>query len=252
MDNVTNRRIRITLGACLTLLALSATALVVWWLSPPRGLDRWREGPPPVHWAVWTRQEERWAAEGAHRPIEHQYLPLREIAPELQLAVLAGEDINFFGHGAVDLHEIWGVVSERRPGERLRGASTISQQLARTLFLSPERTFARKLKELRLAWWLERRLGKRRVLELYLNVVEFGPGVFGAEAASLRYLGVGCRHLDDSQAASLAAAIPAPGRDNPATGTERWEFRRATIVNRMAKAGWLRNLLTTVELERHR
>ncbi|HYB24744.1 MAG TPA: biosynthetic peptidoglycan transglycosylase, partial [Solirubrobacteraceae bacterium] len=185
------------------------------------------------------------------RRIEFRYVPLAEISAELPLAVLVNEDINFFGHGPVDVQEIWGVVSERRLGARLRGASTISQQLARTLFLSPERTLWRKLKELRLAWWLERRLGKRRVLELYLNVVEFGPGVFGAEAASMRYLGVGCRDLDTGQAASLAAAIPAPGRDNPATGTERWEFRRTTIVNRMANAGWLRDLLATIDAGRY-
>jgi monofunctional biosynthetic peptidoglycan transglycosylase len=226
------------------LFALAAVAVMTWWYHPGVDLNGWREGPPSRRWAAWLRQEARWAEEGSHRPIEHRYLPLARISPELQLAVLVSEDINFFGHGPVDLREIWEVLSERKPGERLRGASTISQQLARNLFLSPERTFWRKLKELRLAWWLERRLGKRRVFELYLNVVEFGPGVFGAEAASLRYLGVSSHELDANQAAALAAAIPAPGRDNPATATERWEFRRGIIASRMTKAGWLRNLLT--------
>jgi len=246
MDRVTSRRVLLTLATCFVLLAAAAVALVTWWCCPDEDLNAWHEGPPPHRWAAWLRQEERWTEEGSHRHIEHRYLPLAQIPPELQVAVLVGEDINFFGHGPVDLHEVWEVVSERKPGERLRGASTISQQLARSLFLSPERTLWRKLKELRLAWCLERRLGKRRVFELYLNVVEFGPGVFGAEAASRRYFGVTCRDLDAKQAAGLAAAIPAPGRDNPATATERWHFRQTTIVNRMTKAGWLRNLLTVL------
>ncbi len=248
---MTTRGIVAVVASGVAAIAVSGAALAVWWSSPAKEIERWRVGPPPTHWAAWDRQVQRWAEERSHRRIEFRYVPLAEISAELPLAVLVNEDINFFGHGPVDVQEIWGVVSERRLGARLRGASTISQQLARTLFLSPERTLWRKLKELRLAWWLERRLGKRRVLELYLNVVEFGPGVFGAEAASMRYLGVGCRDLDTGQAASLAAAIPAPGRDNPATGTERWEFRRTTIVNRMANAGWLRDLLATIDAGRY-
>ncbi|HUK13316.1 MAG TPA: biosynthetic peptidoglycan transglycosylase [Thermoanaerobaculaceae bacterium] len=224
----------------------TVAAFAAWWWQPASQLAPWRKGPPPHPWAEWTRQEQRWREEGIRRPIEHGYVPLGEISPQLQLAVLVGEDIDFFGHGAVDLREVWDVIETARPGERLRGASTITQQLARSLFLSPERTLWRKLRELRLAWWLDRRLGKRRVLELYLNVVEFGPGVYGAEAAARHYLGGSARSLDAGQAAGLAAAIPAPSRDNPATGSGRWEARRGVILNRMSHADWLRSLLASL------
>jgi monofunctional biosynthetic peptidoglycan transglycosylase len=93
---------------------------------------------------------------------------------------------------------------------------------------------------------LERRVGKRRILELYLNVVEFGPGLFGADAAARHYFGIGADEVDEGQAAGLAAAIPAPGRDNPATATRRWKFRRDTILGRTAEAAWLRQRLAQV------
>jgi monofunctional biosynthetic peptidoglycan transglycosylase len=156
---------------------------------------------------------------------------------------LVGEDIDFFGHGPLDLDAIVEAVESRKPGRRLRGASTITQQLAKTLFLSGERTFWRKLREARLAWWMERRLGKRRILELYLNAVEFGPGLFGAEAASEHYFGIPATDLDAEHGAALAAAIPSPGRDNPTTASRRWQFRRFTILRRMANADWLRSRL---------
>jgi monofunctional biosynthetic peptidoglycan transglycosylase len=224
-------------------VAAVLAAFAIWWWSPGEDLVAWREGAPPRQWAAWQRQEERWREEGSHRRVQNVFVPLGAISVELQLAVLVGEDIDFFGHGPVDLDAIVEAVGEHRPGERLRGASTITQQLAKNLFLSGERTIWRKLKEIRLAWWLERRLGKRRILELYLNVVEFGPGLLGAEVASRRYFGVGARDLSAAQAAGLAAAIPAPGRDNPATASRRWQNRRAIIVRRMARADWLRGRL---------
>jgi monofunctional biosynthetic peptidoglycan transglycosylase len=91
---------------------------------------------------------------------------------------------------------------------------------------------------------MERRLGKRRILELYLNVVEFGPGLLGAEAASRHYFGIPASELDAGQAASLAAAIPSPGRDNPSTASRRWQFRRTTILRRVGRADWLRTQLS--------
>ena len=223
-----------------------AAAFGVWLLSPGEDLSLWREGPPPHPWATWQRQEERWREEGSRRQVEHSYVPLVAISVELQLAVLVGEDIDFFGHGPVDLDAIVEAVETRKPGGRLRGASTITQQLAKNLFLSGERTVWRKLREARLAWWMERRLGKRRILELYLNVVEFGPGILGAEAASRHYFGVPARDLDAGQAAGLAAAIPSPGRDSPSTASRRWQFRRSTILRRTGRADWLRHHLAAL------
>lgn len=227
--------------------ALAAAAAAAWWMSPGEDLAVWRQGPPPHPWAAWERQARLWRGEKLHRKVENRYVPLSAISVDLQLALLTGEDINYFGHGPVDFAAVWEVVREgTRAGGRLRGASTVTQQLAKTLFLSGERSLWRKAKEARLAWWMERRLGKRRILELYLNVVEFGPGLLGVEAAANHYYGVAADAVGPDRAAGLAAAIPAPGRDNPATGTERWRFRQATILRRMAHALWLRQRLETL------
>jgi monofunctional biosynthetic peptidoglycan transglycosylase len=234
----------------LAALALAAAAAAAWWLHEPAGLDELRGGPPPAEWAALQRQRGAWRDQGLQREIRPRYVPVEEIAVALQLAVLVGEDIDFFGHGAVDPTAIREALAEWRRGRRLRGASTLSQQLAKNLYLSGERTAWRKLDELRLAWWLERRLGKRRILELYLNVVEFGPGLFGVEAAARHYHGIGADAVDEGQAAGLAAAIPAPGRDNPATANRRWKFRQDTILGRMAEAEWLRRKLAQGSGER--
>ena len=236
------RRAHYGIGMALVLVAAIGGA-AVWWRTPGIDFSVWREGPPSGTWAARARQEARWQAEGSRRRVEHEYRPLASISVELQLAVLVSEDIGYFGHGALDLRAIWEALDEWRRGARLRGASTITQQLAKSLFLTPKRTLWRKAGEVRLAWWLERELGKVRVLDLYLNVVEFGPGVLGAEAAARRYFAASARDLSAEQAAGLAAAIPSPGRDNPATGTHRWTVRRDLIRARMARAQWLRRRL---------
>jgi len=232
-------------GGCAA--GIAAAAAAAWWFMPGEDLEEWRDGPPPHLWATSQRQEAHWREQGTHRTIETSYVPLSEISLDAQLAVLVSEDIDFFGHGSVDVDAVMEALEEgRKPGARLRGASTISQQLAKTLFLSGERTLWRKVKELRLAWWLERKLGKRRILELYLNVVEFGPGVYGAEAAARHYYRVPAGDLDAERASGLVAAIPSPGRDNPATETRRWQLRRATILRRMSRAAWLRERLLSL------
>ncbi|HNX51622.1 MAG TPA: biosynthetic peptidoglycan transglycosylase [Thermoanaerobaculaceae bacterium] len=241
-----SRRMPWCRAGCLTvgLLGLAAAvAFGVWWASPGADLAPWRQGPLPLRWASWARQEELWQRQGLHRRPEHVFVPMEELSEELTLAVLVGEDIGYFGHGAVDPRAMWEVVGEWWDEGRLRGASTISQQVAKMLFLSGERSLGRKLREARLAFWIERRLGKRRVLEIYLNIVEFGPGLFGAEAAARHYFDTAARDLSPSQAAAIAAAIPAPGRDNPDTKTGKWEFRRDTIARRLDHVAWLRKIV---------
>lgn len=231
-------------------MLIAATA-AVWWFSPGEDFEVWRHGPPAHLSAAVQRQEARWREEGARRRVENLYAPLSAISVDFQLAVLVNEDIDFFGHGPIDLEAVWEALQDRsKPGARLRGASTISQQLAKVLFLSGERTLFRKLREVRLAWWLERRLGKRRILELYLNVVEFGPGIYGAEVASQHYFGIPASAVDSRQASGLVAAIPSPGRDNPSTASRRWQIRRATILRRIEHAGWLRSRLESLPRDR--
>lgn len=237
--NAPRRRLIGCVWAVFGILVILSTATAVgaaWWLSAPDELQALETGPPTQDWATWRRQEERWLRDGVRRPLVHHYVPLERINPAVAHAVLVLEDINFFGHRGVDPGALREAFHEWQRGRPLRGASTITQQLAKSLFLSPERSLRRKIREARLAWWMERRLGKRRILELYLNVVEFGPGTFGVEAASRRYYSVSAAELTRSQAAGLAASIPSPARDNPATGTERWSFRRNLIEERIERS----------------
>lgn len=238
-----SRRTHYRIAAAAALLLAAGAALVAWWRSPRADLKALVAGPPPARWSALERQEAKWRGEGLQRKVEFEYRPLASISVELQLAVLVSEDIGYFGHGALDFSAVWEAIAEWWHGGRLRGASTVAQQLAKILFLTPERSLSRKLEEVRLAWWLEHELGKGRILELYLNVVEFGPGVVGAEAASRHYFAADAGSLTAEQAAGLAAAIPSPGRDNVTTGSARWAARRALILERMHNAAWLRRRL---------
>lgn len=227
------------------LLALAAGALlalasaVIWLTSPLPDLRPYRSGPPRETWAAMARQIEVWRQAGIKQKPRFSYVPLDAVSEHLLVAILVSEDINYFSHGGVDFaawREVWNQWWETR---RLRGASTITQQLAKNLFLSRERTLKRKLHEMRLAWYLERQLGKRRILELYVNIAEFGPGIYGAEAAARSYFGCSAGELNPAQAAALAAAIPAPARDNPRTESPRFRARARIIAERARNADWL-------------
>ncbi len=155
--------------------------------------------------------------------------------------MLVAEDITFFSHHGFELAELRNAVAKAiEEGELPRGASTITQQLAKNLWLSPSRNPARKLKEAVLTWQLERALGKRRILELYLNVVEFGPGVYGAEAASRRYFAKSAADLDEDEAAQLAASLPSPATWHPGSTAGAYRRHVETIRRRMDRAEFLR------------
>jgi monofunctional biosynthetic peptidoglycan transglycosylase len=176
--------------------------------------------------------------------VNHRWVPYGSISPSLKLAVLVAEDINFFSHRGFDGGEIRKALAQALEERELpRGASTITQQLAKNLWLSPSRDPLRKTREAILTWQLERALGKRRLLEIYLNVVEFGPGVWGAESASRRYFGKAAADLDDDEAAQLAAGLPSPARWHP--GASHPAYRRSidSVRRRMAKAQFLRRLI---------
>lgn len=168
------------------------------------------------------------------------WVPYDSISPHLKRAVLVAEDIGFFSHGGFETSEIIQAMRDALSGERaLRGASTITQQLAKNLWLSPSRSFLRKLKEAALTYQLEKNLSKRRILELYLNVVEFGPGVYGAEAAARYYFGKSAAALDPKEAALLAAGLPRPSRWNPASDNRWYRQYSSTIQERMKRAEFL-------------
>lgn len=149
--------------------------------------------------------------------VERVWMPLEAISPWLPAAVIGAEDARYCRHRGVDLGEIRAALRDADTLSELRGASTLTQQTAKNLFLWPGRSFLRKAIEAPLALWLDLVLGKRRVLEIYLNIAEWGPnGIFGAEAAARRAFRKSARKLTAREAALLAAALPNPIRRNPA------------------------------------
>jgi len=221
------------LRALIAVVALGVGILAtyeVWTWPDVAALDRQR--PATTAFIERYRAEQR--ARGRSDRIEWRWVSYAAIAPSLKRAVLAAEDANFFSHRGFDVGEIEKVLREAlEEGEIPRGASTISQQLAKNLWLSPARNPYRKVKEAVLTWQLERYLAKRRILELYLNTVELGPGIFGAEAASRRYFGKAAADLSDAEAAQLAAALPNPAAWHPGAASRAYQRRVATILKRM-------------------
>ena len=166
------------------------------------------------------------------------WVPLGRVSRHLIRAVLASEDQKFFGHDGVDWEAIQKSVDEdRKKGRFVRGGSTITQQLAKNLFFTTHKTLTRKLRELVAARWMEQELSKRRILELYLNVIEWGDGVYGAEAAARRWYGKSAADVGEEEAAGLAAMIPNPRRINPSVSPARFARARRRVLWLMANAG---------------
>lgn len=165
-------------------------------------------------------------------PVAHEWTPWSEISPELPLAVVASEDQRFPEHHGFDLKEIRSALEEEG---RRRGASTLSQQVAKNLYLWPGGGYARKAVEAWFTVWIETLWPKRRILEVYLNVAEFGPGVFGAGEAARRYFGVAPAALSREQASRLAAVLPSPKRMSAARPST-YVLRRSNEIQTQMRA----------------
>jgi monofunctional biosynthetic peptidoglycan transglycosylase len=182
---------------------------------------------PPATAMMFARYVQRWRAGTSPAWPRRVTVPRHAIAPSLRRAVLAAEDDRFYLHEGFDLEEIGKAVSRQRRGGRLRGASTITQQVAKNLFLWEGRSFVRKGLEAYLTLVLELCLSKERILDLYLNLAEWGDGVFGAELAARTHFQTSARRLTSDQAALLAAVLPAPRRWSPHGAVAQ---RRAAII----------------------
>jgi len=171
-----------------------------------------------------------------HSPYHERYkfIPLGEISRDLQHAVVAAEDARFYQHHGFDWHEVQIAAEDDFEGDRTRGASTITQQLVKNLFFGTGRSIVRKGAEFTLVPVAELVLGKKRILEIYLNVVEWGPGIYGAESACHYYDGTAARSVSREQAARLAAILPAPLKRRP----ERMNNYSVLILERMRQMGW--------------
>jgi len=192
---------------------------------------RWID--PPTTAVHIERRLQAWTHNTPYHA-RYKFVPLEQIAPQLQHAVIAAEDARFYQHHGFDWHEIQIAAEDNMEGERTRGASTLTQQLVKNLFFGTSRSYLRKGAEFTLVPMAELILGKRRILELYLNVVEWGPGVYGAEAACHYHYGISARSIDREQAARLAAILPAPLKRRP----ERMNHYSGLILERMRQMGW--------------
>ena len=183
------------------------------------------------------------AARARGDQVEWRWVAYSHISVELKKAVVVAEDLSFFSHNGFDTHEIQLAAREAVKGKRVRGASTITQQLAKNLWLTPSRSPFRKLREVVLTRQLEGHLSKRRILEIYLNVVQFGPEVYGAEAAAQSFFGIPAADLGADQAAQLAAALPRPSTWHPGVSTKGYNKAVSRIRLRAEQCDWLDQLL---------
>lgn len=172
--------------------------------------------------------------------VDQRWIPYSMISPSLRRAVLIAEDDAFFAHGGLDWNEMRKAARTNVERRRVvRGGSTVTQQLAKNLYLGEERTLLRKIKEMILAVRIERALTKRRIFELYLNLIEWGDGIYGVEAAAQRHFGVSAADLDARQSALLAAVIINPRRFSPVEPAPRIQRRMRMILSRMRRRGYL-------------
>ncbi len=192
---------------------------------------RWVE--PPTTALHMQRRVQAWIHHTSYQK-RYKFVPLNQISPDLQHAVVAAEDGRFYQHHGFDWQEIQIAAQEDLEGDRTRGASTLTQQLVKNLFFGTNRSIARKGAEATLVPVAEFALGKRRILEIYLNVVEWGPGIYGAEPACRYYDRTSARNIGRQQAARLAAILPAPLKRRP----ERMNRYSAIILDRMSQLGW--------------
>ena len=179
---------------------------------------------------IETRRAEA-AEKGRPLSLSWTWMPLACISPHLQKAVIVSEDASFYQHHGFDWEGLQEALTHNwEQGNLRRGGSTITQQLAKNLYLSSEKNLLRKAYEALIAWKLERRLRKKRILELYLNVAEWGNGVFGAEAAARHHFGKLAAELTEEEAALLAAMLPSPRRNDPMQYTPYLARRQEEIL----------------------
>ncbi|MBI5196263.1 MAG: monofunctional biosynthetic peptidoglycan transglycosylase [Nitrospirae bacterium] len=192
----------------------------------------------PTKTSFMKYREREWQEKGKKRKINQVWVSFSRISSYLVKAVLIAEDDKFWRHEGFDFEAIEKAIKKDIKQKKFKfGGSTISQQLAKNLYLSPSKNPARKIKEAVLTWRIEKTLSKRRILELYLNVAEWGDGVFGIEAASLHYYGKSASDLNPEEAALLASVLPNPRKYSPVKESQYVANRSKIIYNIMVKRG---------------
>jgi monofunctional biosynthetic peptidoglycan transglycosylase len=215
------------------LIRAAGTFIVAFYALVTLALVVLRWANPPTTAVQTERRIQSWVSRKPYRKT-YIFVPLGQISPALQHAVVAAEDARFFQHHGFDWKQVEIAVEDDVDKGKRRGASTITQQLVKNLFLGTSRSFIRKGVEFTIVPIAEMVLSKNRILELYLNVIEWGPGVYGGEAAAQHYYRVSPRQLRREEAIELASILPAPLRRKPGRLTE---YDRI-ISERMAQMGW--------------
>jgi monofunctional glycosyltransferase len=192
---------------------------------------RWID--PPTTAVHMERRVQSWIQRTPYHE-RYEFVPLSQVSPDLQHAVIAAEDARFYQHHGFDWDAMEIAAEGDLEGGRIRGGSTITQQLVKNLFFGTGRSILRKGAEFTLVPVAELVLGKQRLLELYLNVVEWGPGIYGAESACRYYYRTSARSIDRQQAAQLAAILPLPLKRRP----DHMNRYSALILERMRQMGW--------------
>ncbi len=190
---------------------------------------------PPI-WG-WKIARTLSPPEGYPAQVHQTWVPLENISPNMPKAVIASEDQRFPDHNGIDVVALWNVISSSSADGPSRGASTITQQTAKNVFLFPSQTYVRKAYELYIALLLEVIWGKQRIMEVYLNVIEFGPGIYGVEAASQEFFKVPSSQLTTIQAAQLAVVLPNPYRIRPTPMSDYVNRRTHWVVTQMNNLG---------------
>lgn len=228
------RSLWILLGVTAVFVVTAGVVIATW---PDVGVLK---SEPPETTAFIERYRDRQGEAGEPDDVRWRWVSWDAISPHLKRAVVAAEDMEFFSHAGFSTAEIRAALREAvQEREAPRGASTITQQLAKNLWLSPSRNPLRKVREVVLTRQLEDALGKRRILEIYLNVVEFGPGVYGAEAAARQYFDKAARGLTEYESAQLAASLPRPRTWHPGVGSPSYARYVQDILGRMERATFL-------------
>ena len=193
---------------------------------------------PPITWLMVQRSMER-QSDGKSFKMERKWLNYDELSTNLKRAALAGEDAGFMNHWGFDFKSIQRAYEKNQRGRRVSGGSTITQQTAKNVFLWPSRSWVRKGFEAYITMLIEILWSKQRILEVYLNVIEMGEGIYGAEAATQAYYGKSAQSLSKGQAAMLVAVLPNPLRWSPAKPNSTVYFRQSLILRNMRR---LRNV----------
>ncbi len=200
----------------------------------------------PIPTAFMEYRQEQWESENKDKEITQKWVKMSRISPNVIKAVLIGEDDGFWKHDGFDVKGMENAIERSIKKKTLAGGSTISQQLSKNLYLSPSKNPVRKIKEAILTWRIEKTLSKRRILEIYLNVAEWGDGIFGIEAAARHYYHKSAKNLTAREASRLVAVLPNPIKYNP-TGNQKYVKNRARIIYKtMKRRGVIQSMYTEV------